>query len=65
MYPGRTPLSMSMIEAKEEVMTTRLTFGACFWMEVRTEVVPSMAGLRRSRSLSSTFMTNGDAVCTT
>jgi hypothetical protein len=61
-YSGLRPLSLSMMEAKEEVMTTRLTWGLCFWMEVRTEVVPLIAGFRRSRSLFSTDVTNRLAV---
>ena len=36
------------MEAKEDVMTTRLTEGADFLMDLRTPVVPIMAGSRSS-----------------
>lgn len=37
-----------MIEAKEEVITTRLTVGAALAMDLRMPVVPIMAGSRSS-----------------
>lgn len=61
-YPGRSPLSISMIDAKDDVMTTLLTVGAFLWIDSRTSNVPLRAGLSKSRSLFSTSITKGDAV---
>ena len=45
-----------MIDAKEEVMTTRLTDGAFFLMAFKIPVVPTMAGSRRSFLVSVTLL---------
>lgn len=50
-----TGLEPSTIEAKEEVMTTRLTVGAFFLMAFKMPVVPMMAGSRRSFLVSVMF----------
>lgn len=49
---GLEPLT---IEAKEEVMTTRLTVGAFFLIALSMPVVPMMAGSRRSFLVSVIF----------
>lgn len=53
---------MSIMEAKEEVMMTRVMVGLWVAMAVRMLVVPWMAGSRRSRSLSETDVWKGEAV---
>lgn len=52
----------SIIDAKEEVITTRLTEGAERWIDLRMEVVPIMAGSKRSRFASVTLKWKGEAV---
>jgi hypothetical protein len=51
-WSGQLPLNGLTMLAKEEVMTTRLTVGADFLMDLRTPVVPIMAGSRSSLDLS-------------
>jgi len=46
--PGQSPLLASMMEANDEVMTTRLTEGADFLIDFKMPVVPMTAGSRRS-----------------
>jgi hypothetical protein len=60
-YPDLSPLSISMIEAKEDVITTLLTVGLFLVIDSRTSVVPLMAGLSKSRSLFSTWNIKGEA----
>ena len=48
--------------AKEDVMTTRFTWGADLAIALRIPVVPLMAGSSRSFLLSFVLKWNGDAV---
>jgi hypothetical protein len=49
------PFEAFRIEAKEEVITTRVTVGAFFLIALRIPVVPITAGSRRSFLVSVTF----------
>jgi hypothetical protein len=46
LWPGQLPLLGLTIEAKLDVMMTRLTDGALFLIDFRTPVVPITAGSR-------------------
>lgn len=52
----------SWIAAKEDVITTRFTVGANRWIALRMDVVPFMAGSRRSFWMSVMLKWKGDAV---
>lgn len=52
------PLEPSIIDAKDEVMTTRFTVGAFFLMALRIPVVPIIAGSKRSFLVSLTLKWN-------
>jgi hypothetical protein len=51
-YSGRSPLNGSTTEAKDDVMTTRLTVGPYSLTDFKTSVVPWIAGSRRSFTVS-------------
>jgi hypothetical protein len=57
---GQLPLKGLTIEAKEEVITTRLTLGADFLIDFRMPVVPIMAGSRSSFEVVSWLIGFGD-----
>jgi hypothetical protein len=52
-----------MIEAKEEVITTRFTLGADFLIDFKMPVVPIMAGSRSSFEVVSWLIECGDHWC--
>jgi hypothetical protein len=51
-YPGRSPLVRSTIEAEDEVTITRLTVGACDLAAFKISVVSWIAGIRLSLVMS-------------